>query len=514
MAAQWQLCITYFFAFTLSTGFFETQRSLYTVGISLLVVNIIIILIALIVGFSKNRKNVANEATIFKLRRQLAVEKDVDKKKFDNAWADLERVEPAATVRVLRCAAQLAERFTTTPVQGGHLEDVDDLMAEAEEVETAFHAATERLITEAGGVFKQGPLKKKSRVQEKMENDYNNDHRRVVDIVRDSGVFKTMASYLIAVERLMNGDCGLEIVRFKDRLADGGNSFGYRDLMMNLKLPGSEHIGELQLHLKSIIDIKPGNHRIYGLLRAVGWEDDRFGQDEVAADGSPLEVSGEDASQSPAASAPAPVASGHGSNPLGGRTGAGSAKIEPMSPTGSSPAEEPMGQPARTGPDEAVVGVMQAEIDELKRTIRENRVALDARDAEIGKLKRERDAAVSKNTRFEGAAVTNKIRPTTTTTYSGTENAAYSSAVTSYAPATAHAGGGRGLAMGSATTPYVLPGRDGGRGGGQPPNMQIQHQAPAARAQSHTGGAGRYTQHGADAEAALASGALGAHTPW
>ena len=33
VAAQWQLCVTYFFAFTISTGFFETQRSLYTVGI-------------------------------------------------------------------------------------------------------------------------------------------------------------------------------------------------------------------------------------------------------------------------------------------------------------------------------------------------------------------------------------------------------------------------------------------------------------------------------------------------
>ena len=56
------------------------------------------------------------------------------------------------------------------PVQGAHLKDVEALMAEAAEVETAFHTATERLITEAGGVFKQGPLKKEARVREKMEN--------------------------------------------------------------------------------------------------------------------------------------------------------------------------------------------------------------------------------------------------------------------------------------------------------------------------------------------------------
>ena len=31
-----------------------------------------------------------------------------------------------------------------------------------------------------------------------------------------------------------------------------------------------DHVGELQLHLKTILDIKPACHRIYGLLRAVG----------------------------------------------------------------------------------------------------------------------------------------------------------------------------------------------------------------------------------------------------
>ena len=181
---------------------------------------------------------------------------------------------------MLRDAAELARRHTTKPIQGEHLKDVEALITEAAEVETAFHTATGRLITDAGGVFQQGPLKKEVRVREKMENDYDNDHTRVVDIVRDSGVFTTMASYLVAVEKLLGGDCGLEVVRFKDRLAGGGNSFGYRDLMMNLKLPDSEHIGELQLHLKPIMDIKPGNHRVYALLRAVGWEEDDLAKEE------------------------------------------------------------------------------------------------------------------------------------------------------------------------------------------------------------------------------------------
>ena len=67
-----------------------------------------------------------------------------------------------------------------------------------------------------------------------------------------------MADLLIAVQILRNGQL-FEIVRFKNRLE--GDSYGYRDLMMSLKLAGSEHVCELQLHLQSILDIKPGPSR-------------------------------------------------------------------------------------------------------------------------------------------------------------------------------------------------------------------------------------------------------------
>ena len=64
--------MTYFFAFTLSTGYFATERSLFTVGVTLLVVNLVIIVTALVMGIAKNRERMLNEATIAKLRGQLA----------------------------------------------------------------------------------------------------------------------------------------------------------------------------------------------------------------------------------------------------------------------------------------------------------------------------------------------------------------------------------------------------------------------------------------------------------
>ena len=44
----------------------------------------------------------------------------------------------------------------------------------------------------------------------------------------------------------------------------------YRDIIVNVTCGESGHIGELQLHLDTIMEIKPACHRVYGLLRAVG----------------------------------------------------------------------------------------------------------------------------------------------------------------------------------------------------------------------------------------------------
>ena len=43
-----------------------------------------------------------------------------------------------------------------------------------------------------------------------MERDYNNDHRRVVDVVRNQGVFDSMERYAVAVEMLVNNECEFE----------------------------------------------------------------------------------------------------------------------------------------------------------------------------------------------------------------------------------------------------------------------------------------------------------------
>ena len=94
------------------------------------------------------------------------------------------------------------------------------------------------------------------------------DPRRIVDVVRGSAIFTTMIQLALAIESLLGEGCELIVVRAKDRF-NNPTSFGYRDLLINLRLKDSQHVGELQLHLEAIHAIKPMCHRTYALLRQV-----------------------------------------------------------------------------------------------------------------------------------------------------------------------------------------------------------------------------------------------------
>ena len=84
-----------------------------------------------------------------------------------------------------------------------------------------------------------------------------------------SNSFLTFAQLTAFVDRLLAKGCALIVVRAKDRFNKPLDS-GYRDMLLNVRLEGSDHVGELQLHLRTIIDIKEAAHRTYALMRAVG----------------------------------------------------------------------------------------------------------------------------------------------------------------------------------------------------------------------------------------------------
>ena len=50
--------------------------------------------------------------------------------------------------------------------------DIDELLAEADEIATEFHSALKGIVETYGGEYQQGPNKSRARAVEKIENDY------------------------------------------------------------------------------------------------------------------------------------------------------------------------------------------------------------------------------------------------------------------------------------------------------------------------------------------------------
>ena len=134
-------------------------------------------------------------------------------------------------------------------------------------------APLEAIVQEAGGEYKRGPRKKEGRIREKME-EYGGDFARVVDLERATGVFDSVDDLSLAISLLRaasrRGD--ITIRRCKDRF---GKPFenGYRDLQLNVELEG--FVGELQLNLRRIIEVKAKAHTIYEVERVIEAKEDK-----------------------------------------------------------------------------------------------------------------------------------------------------------------------------------------------------------------------------------------------
>ena len=110
-----------------------------------------------------------------------------------------------------------------------------------------------KFVKKLGGVYRQGPLKSADRILAKAQSDYNNDFKKVLDVIRASAVFHSFEDLNNALEALTKPGCEITVVRFKDRVTQGLAS-GYRDCLINVKINGfDEWIVELQLHLHDIM---------------------------------------------------------------------------------------------------------------------------------------------------------------------------------------------------------------------------------------------------------------------
>lgn len=120
---------------------------------------------------------------------------------------------------------------------------------------------------EPGGMLLMAPLKSLKRSVEKVKADYHGDWSKLTDVVRASLAVDTFDELQGVLGKLRQS--GLHLAKApKDRFASP-LPVGYRDVLLNVTLPNG-HIGELQVHVKSMLATKELiAHHYYEQMRAI-----------------------------------------------------------------------------------------------------------------------------------------------------------------------------------------------------------------------------------------------------
>ena len=126
-----------------------------------------------------------------------------------------------------------------------------------EDQDNTMFDAVKTVAAQLGLDFRRGPNKKDGRANDKAKLCYDDDYARLKDLRRASIVCRdiaTIITVLLALEA-----AGIDIRRIKnrfDRKYDAFVSAGYRDLQLNIRIPGIDLIWELQIHLEAIEEQK------------------------------------------------------------------------------------------------------------------------------------------------------------------------------------------------------------------------------------------------------------------
>ena len=132
-----------------------------------------------------------------------------------------------------------------------------------------------------GPVVVIGPLKKQDRSEEKVEGKYGGDWTRLNDIVRASiavDSFKDIDTVVKALEK-----SGIKLAEKPDDRFAQPTEAGYRDLSLKVTYDNG-HVGELQIHIKSILKAKEEGHKYYEKTRSIEAKAKKEGRTDLTDD--------------------------------------------------------------------------------------------------------------------------------------------------------------------------------------------------------------------------------------
>ncbi|TKE99052.1 phosphoribosylglycinamide formyltransferase [Vibrio kanaloae] len=120
------------------------------------------------------------------------------------------------------------------------------------------------LLTNSEALF--AGVKSQSRAQEKIDLELDGDVTRITDLARATIIANDVESLVEVYESLSRE---ADVVKLKNKFKSPADS-GYRDLNLLVRLPKTNIIAEVQLHLKAIADVKSGpEHELYEIIQGI-----------------------------------------------------------------------------------------------------------------------------------------------------------------------------------------------------------------------------------------------------
>lgn len=144
--------------------------------------------------------------------------------------------------------------------------DLDTLYSQANDAQQELAELLSKITAQSHTQSVLANIKSRERAQAKVQNKLDNDASQLTDIVRASIVSHDIHNLMQAFALLKSDS---ELIQVKNRFAAPKES-GYRDLNLLVKLPQSQMIAEVQLHLADIAEIKSGaEHQVYEQVQTI-----------------------------------------------------------------------------------------------------------------------------------------------------------------------------------------------------------------------------------------------------
>lgn len=145
---------------------------------------------------------------------------------------------------------------------GAEVVRVDSLVKEGGDIP----GSIDKALKSGKPVIIIGPPKEQKRSEEKVRTNFNGDWGQLKDIVRASVVVPDFASMDNMVKELKKSGMKLASAPL-DRFANPTEA-GYRDLKLDVEYEDG-HIGELQLHVRPVMEVKEQAHKMYEQVRTI-----------------------------------------------------------------------------------------------------------------------------------------------------------------------------------------------------------------------------------------------------